>query len=91
MLHKENKIYVTKTKEIYVTCAKVEKKWYKYRPDSSNIVLKEMKERKEFKKLKKIKKIKEIKTIVAEDGVKGAIEGVNGDKDNSGRAWSERR
>ena len=88
MLHKENKIYVTKTKENHVTWAKVEKKWYKYRPDSSNIVLKEMKE---FKKIKKIKEIKKIKTIVAGDGVKGAIEGVKGDKDNSGREWSERR
>ena len=66
MLHKENKIYVTKTKENHVTWAKVEKKWYKYRPDSSNIVLKEMKE---FKKIKEIKKIKKIKTIVAGEGV----------------------
>ena len=56
--------------------------------DSSNIVLKE---RKEFKKIKEIKKIKKIKTIVAGDGVKGAIEGAKGDKDNSGREWSERR
>ena len=46
---------------------------------------------KEFKKIKKIKEIKEIKTIVAGNGVKGAIEGVKEDKDNSGRGWSERR
>ena len=46
---------------------------------------------KEFKKIKEIKKIKKIKTIVAGDGVKGAIEGAKGDKDNSGREWSERR
>ena len=39
---------------------------------------------------KKIKEIKKIKTIVAGNGVKGAIEGVKGDKDNSGRGWSER-
>ena len=41
----------------------------KYRPDSSNIVLKEMKEFKKIKEIKKIKKIKKIKTIVAGDGV----------------------
>ena len=38
--------------------------------------------------MKEFKKIKEIKTIVAEDGVKGAIEGVEEDKDNSSRGWS---
>ena len=41
--------------------------------------------------MKEFKKIKEIKTIVAGDGVKGAIEGDKEDKDNSGREWSERR
>ena len=43
---------------------------------------------KKIKEIKKIKKIKKIKTIVAGDGVKGAIEGVKGDKDNSSRGWS---
>ena len=36
------------------------------------------------------KKIKKIKTIVAGNGVKGDEED-KGDKDNSGRGWSERR
>ena len=58
--------------------------------DNSNIVLKEMKEFKKIKEIKEIKKIKKIKTIVAGDGVKGAIEGVKGDKYRSGGEMPEK-